>query len=58
MLSIEKLRKIEPEFKDLTDEEIEAIARELYDSAEFAFDVWWDKSGSKNPLGSLNNSHT
>ncbi len=57
MLTLEKLRKIEPEFNNMTDEEVEVIVRELYNSAEFAFDVWWsDKNGSKNPSGLLSKS--
>lgn len=54
MLTLEQLRKTEPAFEDMTDEEVETIVRELYSSAEFAFDVWWnDKKGSKNPSGLL-----
>jgi len=57
MLTVEQLRKIEPEFDCMSDEEIEAVLCELYKSAEFAFDLWWDeKSGSKNPSGLLQQS--
>jgi len=54
VISLEDLRKIDPELNDLTDEELEQIRAELYQLGQLAFDVWWlEKDGSKNPVGSL-----
>lgn len=53
MLSLEKLRKIDPELASFTDSELENIRADLYEAARLAFEEWQVKSGSKNPLGSL-----
>jgi len=56
MLSLEKLRKIDPSSTStLSDEELTEICNALYECAELAFDVYWKEknSGSKNPLGLL-----
>ena len=52
MLSIEQLKRIEPELTKLSEEELSELRETLYRMAQFAFDVWWHrKSGSKNPVG-------
>jgi len=53
MITIEKLRQVEPGFKDLTDEQITKIRDLLYRFAVFALEEYMEeKYGSKNPLGS------
>lgn len=57
MLSVEELKKIDPDLAGLTDAELEEVRAELYAVGQLAFDVWWtEESGSKNPVGSLPNS--
>lgn len=54
MLSVERMRQIDPAFSDLSDSEVEEIRAALYESAQLAFDVYWTrKYGSKYPLGSF-----
>lgn len=54
MLSVEQLRKIDPETADMSDEEIEALRADMYETVQLAFEAWWqDNSGSKYPVGSL-----
>jgi len=52
MLSLEKLRKIDPELANLSDEELTAFRADLYETTQLAFDAWWAERGSKNPIGS------
>ena len=40
MISLEKLREIDPELKNLSDEEIIKIRDKFYELGEFMFDVW------------------
>ncbi len=57
MLSLEKIRKIDPELSSLSDTELLEIEGALYAMGQLAFDVWWTrKNGSKNPIRSLDNS--
>lgn len=50
MLSLERLRSIDPELERLSDSDVEAIRQALYEAAQLAFDVWWKKRGSNNPV--------
>lgn len=51
------MRQIDPHLNDLSDEEVERVRADLYDLAQLAFDVWWErKQGSKNPVGSFASS--
>ncbi len=57
MLTLEKLRKIDPTFADMSDEELEPIRAELYALGEISFDTWRQETGGfKNPLGLLTES--
>lgn len=49
MISIEECRKLEPELRLLSDEEVTAIRDSFYDIVELAFESKSDKGGSKNP---------
>lgn len=50
MMSLEELRKVEPKFKDLPDEELTLIRQFLYALGELVFDRWLaQRNGSKNP---------
>ncbi len=40
MFSIEQCRKIEPEFKDLTDEEILEVLNDMYGLGQLAYEKW------------------
>jgi hypothetical protein len=57
MLSIADLRKLDPELRHLSDDELEQIRLALYDAAQLAFDVYVAKKrGSKCPVRSLASS--
>ena len=43
MISIEQMRKIDPEIAYMSDEELEALRAELYNTGQLAFDAWWHK---------------
>jgi hypothetical protein len=54
MLSIEKLRKIDPALAHLTDDEIIEIRDTLYDLGQLIFDDWLENDAvSKYPVGVL-----
>lgn len=40
MLSIEQCRKIDPELKDLSDEEVFEVLRDFYGLSQLAFEKW------------------
>lgn len=54
MLSLESLKKIDPEIAHLSDDELTKIRQSFYDFGQLMFDDWYQqKFGSKNPIGSL-----
>ena len=54
MLSLEDIRKVDPELADISDAELEEVRATLYELGRLAYDVQvFEKSGSKNPVGSL-----
>ncbi len=51
MISIEELRKIDPRFCEVTDEELIKIRHSLYILGQLALESFIEsKTGSKNPL--------
>lgn len=55
MLSVDQCRAL-LDGQNLSDEEIEFVRDALYESAQLAFEVFWqEKYGSKNPVGLLHN---
>ena len=54
MISLQKIRQLEPRLAERSDSELEELRDGLYDVAQLAFEVWWtEKHGSKNPIGLL-----
>ena len=54
MLSIEQLRKADPELNNLSDEEILKIRDSFYELGALIFDNWVEtEGGSKYPVGVL-----
>jgi predicted DNA-binding protein (UPF0251 family) len=54
VISIDTLRKIDPETLNLKDEELEKIRLSFYEFGQLMFEDWQEqKFGSKNPIGSL-----
>lgn len=52
MLSIDQLRKLNPQFEKMDDRALEELRSAMYQLGQLCFDVWWtEKSGSKNPTG-------
>lgn len=56
MLSIEQLRRIDPDLTDLTDEELLNICDQCYALGQLIFDSWLEarqENGSKYHVGAL-----
>ncbi len=54
VITVEQMKKIDPDLADMSEIELEELRDALYESAQLAFDVYWaKKNGSKNPVGSL-----
>ena len=54
MLTLEKLRKIDPNLAQMSDGDLEALRGALYETAQLAFDAYWEKEDdSKYPVGLL-----
>lgn len=57
MLSLEKIKEIDPTLAHLSDTELEEVRIALYNAAQLAFDVYWGKKhGSKCPVRSFPSS--
>ncbi len=56
MLSIEHLRKIDSTLNAVPDEELTKAIEHMTDLAQLAFEVWWKKHDSKNPIKVLHES--
>lgn len=57
MISLEKLRIIDPGLVNVSDEELSSVRDELYGMAQLAFENYWaEKGGSNNPVGLFPNS--
>lgn len=50
MISIQQLRKIDPELDNLSDEEIIQIRDALYELGQLIFEDWKKSPVSKNPV--------
>jgi hypothetical protein len=55
MISVQQVRKTHPEFNDLTDEEMQAVLKDLYDLGSLALECWVATKSSKFPKGLLSN---
>jgi hypothetical protein len=54
MISLERMREIDPSLNTLSDDDLEEIGSAFREATELAFEVYWTKKhGSKNPLGLL-----
>lgn len=52
MLTLQKIRQIDPKLANKSDAELEDLRLALYNTAQLSFDIWWaQKQGSKNPVG-------
>jgi len=53
-LSLQYLRKIDPQLEGLSEDDAESVCADYYKLAELAFEFWMlRKFGSKDPLGLL-----
>ena len=48
MLSLEKLRDIDPRLKMLSDEQLERVRAKLYDLGQLAFETWLKERNEVN----------
>lgn len=56
MFTPAQVRKIDPSFKDYSDEEIEVITREVFELARLALECWDEQRSSNFPSGLLQNN--
>ena len=57
MLSVEQLRKIDPELKHLSDDEVLQVCNTFYALGQIMYEDWEaQRGGSKNPFGVLQDS--
>jgi hypothetical protein len=54
MLSLERCRQIDPEMKNISDEELLAVVENLYEMAQLALEKW--ECVSKNPIRVLSDN--
>lgn len=53
MLSLNQLRKIDPELRNLSDDEVLKIRDSFYELGQIIYEDWGANGGSKNPVGGL-----
>lgn len=51
MISLDRLREIEPKLKNASDEEVALIREKLYEIGQLAMESYVDECGSKFPVG-------
>jgi hypothetical protein len=51
MISLDRIRELEPTLKDAPDEDVAIIREQLYALGQLAFDTWTVKNGSKIAVG-------
>ena len=51
MISLDRIRELEPTLKDAPDEVVAQIREQLYALGQLAFDSWVEENGSKIPVG-------
>ena len=51
MISLDRMRELEPSLKNASDEEVAEIRERLYGLAQLAYERWIDENGSKIPVG-------
>jgi hypothetical protein len=52
MISLLRLRELEPKLKHASDQEVAVIREKLYEAAQLAYDSYQDRNDSKFALGS------
>ena len=57
MLSVEQLRKIDPDLAHLSDDEVLRVRNTFYELGQIMYEDWEaQRGGSKNPFGVLQDS--
>ena len=51
MISLDRIRELEPKLKDASDEEVAIIRDYLYGLGQLLYETWEDEQGSKIPVG-------
>jgi hypothetical protein len=51
MMSLKRLREIEPKLRDLPDEQVAVIRDRIYEMAHLAYDSYKEHRDSKFPVG-------
>ena len=53
MISLNRIREIEPKLRDLSDEQVAEIRDRIYEMAQLAYDSYKEQRDSKFPVGSV-----
>tara|TARA_B100001939_G_scaffold290812_1_gene262384 strand:+ start:283 stop:462 length:180 start_codon:yes stop_codon:yes gene_type:complete len=53
MITLSRIREIEPSLRDASDEEVAQIRDQIYGLAQLAYDCYKKENDSKFPMGSL-----
>lgn len=51
MISLNRIRELEPTLKDASDEDVALIREYLYGLGQLFYETWVDEHGSKIPVG-------
>lgn len=51
MISLDRIRELEPKLKDASDEEVAIIRDYLYGLGQLLYETWEDERDSKIPVG-------
>ena len=51
MMSLKRIREIEPKLRDLPDEQVALIRDRIYEMAQLAYDSYREQRDSKFPVG-------
>ncbi len=51
MISLDRIRELEPKLKDASDEDVALIREYLYGLGQLFYETWVDDQGSKIPVG-------
>ncbi len=51
MISLDRIRELEPKLKNASDEEVAIIREYLYGLGQLFYETWVDERGSKIPVG-------
>ena len=51
MISLDRIRELEPSLKNASEEDVAMIREQLYGLGQLLYETWQEEHGSKIPLG-------